>query len=129
MVKQSKHSWTDDDIVELIRIRNQALLMHQEGNSRGLIKIIYSEWKKLFPLSKALLGSLKIYISKLVRSGKIGKTEGSVETCAKSLCTTYDDTEANNVDEQSGNLINVNKDISNLDLNIVEHEEVKNLIY
>ena len=128
MVKQSKHSWTDDDTVELICIRNQAVLMQQEGDSRGLFEIIYSEWKKLFPLSKASLGSLKIYISKLVRSGKSGKTEGSVETGAKSLCTTYDDTEANNGDEQSGNLIHVNKDISNLDLNTVEHEEVSSAI-
>ena len=80
MGKINKHSWSDEDSAVLIRVRDQAILMQEEGDDRAISAIVHCEWKKLFPQSKASIGSLKICLLKMIQSAKIIENEKSLKT-------------------------------------------------
>lgn len=62
--------WNSELTNALLQIRDEALIKNNNGDCRQLVAIVHEEWRKLFPLSKASIGSLKIKLSKLNRLGK-----------------------------------------------------------
>ena len=58
--KSCKLAWNSETTNSLLQIRDEALIKKREGDSRQLIAIIHADWNKLFPLSKASIGSLKL---------------------------------------------------------------------
>ena len=63
--KSCKLAWNSETTNSLLQIRDEALIKKREGDSRQLMAIIHADWNKLFPLSKASIGSLKLKLSKL----------------------------------------------------------------
>ena len=70
MVGRTKISWSDEMMAILLNIKKDALIKQKQGDNRQLMKIIYGDWKQMYPQSKATLGSVKICLSKITRVGK-----------------------------------------------------------
>ena len=77
--KPKKNQWTDDLVADLLECHRIAQLQKEEGNTKGIITLVYEEWNKDHAHHKTTKAALKVKLATLKQHGLVNSNVKSTE--------------------------------------------------